>query len=219
MTPYDEVLSILRESPYNWPLGISPEPEATATALETMGPAEVAAALDAYLDAQAAGMSFWNQVEPTKTILRRRLFTENVEMWGTKTGVALGQIVEPPVDTIGPARSPSEWWAYQDQLRNRLGEKLCDSAEFVRRNSFLAIIPDEWLAPGMDPKIYRLAVREGYLPVGMTGFDPAYLQSNPKLNEVRGLDALQWLQNLQARDKGRPQPWLPGGAHNPVVKP
>ena len=37
----------------------------------------------------------------------------------------------------------------------------------------------------MDPVIYQLAVREGYLPVGMEKFDPAYLTSTPRLKDGR----------------------------------
>ena len=210
---YDTVVQILRGARYGWSVIEAPEPDKTNEALATRTPEQVAEALDAYVIEEAAKIVLPEGApESPYIVLRRRLFTENCEMWGTKTAVALGLIHELPVDTIGPAQSPSQWWEWQDRGRNRLGELLCDADEFARRNAYASPVPYEWRAPGMDPLIYQLAVREGYLPVGMTKFDPAYLQSNPKLAEVHGLTAMQWLQNLQARDAGKPTPWLPGGA-------
>lgn len=213
--PYSSVLSLLH-STYGWPADCAPDESAVEEALAAgQTPEQVAAALESALVAGAAQIgTFYGQTEDTKTILRRRLYGQAAHFNGTDTRVALGLIHELPVDTIGAAQSPSQWWEWQDRLRNRLGEKLCDADEFARRMRYAAVVPMEWRGPGVDPLIYQLAVREGYLPVGMERFDPAYLQSVPKLSEVRGLDATQWLQNLQAHDKGRPWPWRPTAKAN-----
>jgi hypothetical protein len=214
---HDEVTEILHGSEYGWSVLEAPAPEPVDA--DPRSAAEIAAALDSYLFSQAASMvPPYGAQESNVTILRRRLFYATPKYWEYWTSIALGQQAEPPVDTIGPAASPTEWWEHQERLRNRLGEGLCEAAEFARRNAFADVMPIEWRAPGMDPVIYQLAVREGYLPVGMQMFDPAYLQSTPRLKDVRGLDAMQWLENLQYADAGKPAKWLPGGVRNPAVK-
>ncbi|MDP2317465.1 MAG: hypothetical protein Q8P41_31565 [Pseudomonadota bacterium] len=219
MTPYEQVCEILHGSEYGWSVLETPAPEPVALALQTQTPAEVATTLQAYVYTQAGSMlPPYGAQESNATILRRCLFYATPKYWEYWTSIALGQQVELPVDTIGPAASPTEWWEHQERLRNRLGEGLCEAAEFARRNAFADVMPIEWRAPGMDPVIYQLAVREGYLPVGMRMFDPAYLQSMPRLKDVRGLDAMQWLENLQYADAGKPAKWLSGGVRNPAVK-
>ena len=212
---YDEVNSILH-SLYAWTDGNAPAPDPTDLQLETNSPGTVAGTLNSFvLSVVAVGIPWNVKPEDGYEWACRQWFAAGKEYWVLNTAIALGQEHELPVDTIGQAMSPTDWWAYQEKLRNRLGEKLCSQEEFDRRKSFAGNVPIEWTARGMDPVIWQLAVREGYMPVGMTGFDPAYLTTNPRLKDVRGLTALQWLQNLQATSAGKPPMWLPGGDPNP----
>ena len=138
---YEEVVSILRSSRYGWSVIEAPEPDKTKDALLTRTAGQVADALDAYVMTEAAKLVLPDGApESPYIVLRRRLFTENCEMWGTKTAVALGLITELPVDTIGPAQSPTQWWEWQDRGRNRLGELLCDADEFARRNAYVSSV-------------------------------------------------------------------------------
>lgn len=220
MTPYEQVLGILRVYPYDWTVNEGPHPDPTAIALETQTPEQVAHTLGNYVQSAAANMvPPYGAQESNSEILRRRLFSGGVKYWSLNTSIALGQQVEIQVPTEGPAQSPTDWWNRQERLVNRIGEALCSAEEFARRNAYASLVPLEWRSSDMDPVIYQLAAREGYLPVGMEGFDPAYLQSTPRLKDVRGLSAYQWMENLRDADLGRPPTWLPGGARNPKVKP
>ncbi len=216
---YEKVNEILHAAPYNWTATTAPEPDATNAQLAVDSPEACAAKLDGYVSAIVAAGIPWG-LPPAQGYewACRQVFTINQKYWGYNTSLAFGQIVETPVDTIGEAASATQWWNHQDLLRNRLGEKLCAQDEFDRRRAYVDIIPLEWSTWAGGPLIYQLAVREGYMPVGMMMFDPAYLQTNPKLAEVRGLDATQWLQNLQADSKRKPRPWLPGGQPNPAAQ-
>lgn len=215
---YDQVVSTLRTE-FGWTEFCAPAPKATEKQLAVDSPNTVAITLDSWVrSVVAAGLPYGCAPEDGYAWACYEWFQINKKFWEHDSAVALGQQHEVPVDTIGPAYSPTEWWDHQEKLRNRLGEKLCAQDEFDRRKSYANLVPIEWSAPGMDGAIYQLAVREGYMPVGMTGFDPAYMQTNPAIAEVRGLTSLQWLQNLQARDKGMPIPWLPGGDPNPAVQ-
>jgi hypothetical protein len=214
----ENVTNILRNQ-YRWTATCAPAPQATETALIESDEEAVAFTLDGYVNGIVAAGIPWNvKPEDGYEWACRQVFTINQKYWEYNTQLALGFIVEPPVDTIGQAQSATQWWNHQELLRNRLGELLCAQEEFDRRKAYVNLVPLEWsMWPG-GPMIYQLAVREGYMPVGMMMFDPAYLQTNPKLDEVRGLDATQWLQNLQADSARKPRPWLPGGAANPAVQ-
>lgn len=214
---YDTVNEILHTI-YGWTETTAPEPAATNAQLAVDSPETCAEKLDAAVRAVVAAGIPWNvKPEDGYEWACRQKFTENQKYWSYNTQLAFGQIVEKPVDTIGAAQSASQWWNHQDMLRNRLGELLCEQSEFDRRRAYVNIVPLEWSTWAGGPLIYQLAVREGMLPVGMAMFDPAYLQSNPKLAEVRGLDATQFLQNLQADSARKPRPWLVGGIPNPAL--
>ena len=204
---YDTVNEILH-GPYGWTATTAPEPAAVNAQLAVDTPETVAAKLDSFVRSVVNAGIPWGS-DPAKGYewACRQYFTERQEMWAHYTQLALGQVTEAPVDSIGEANSPSEWWSHQNVLRNRLGEKLCEQAEFDRRMAFVDIIPLEWAAWPGGPLIYQLCVREGYQPVGMKGFDLVYIQEQVKLKDVRGLDALQFLQNLQAVSAGKPRPW------------
>lgn len=218
MGTYDEVCKILREDG-DWTVLEAPHEDAVNLALATQTPKEVATAVYNYLYSAAANMvPPYGAQESNFDILRRRLFTIGCKYWALNTSIALGQQVEIPVPSEGPAQSPTDWWNRQERLVNRGGEALCSAEEFARRNAWADVVPIEWTSRDMDPVIYQLAVREGLLPVGMEKFDPAYLQSTPRLKDVRGLSAYQWMEQLRAADLGRPMPWLPGGIKNPAVK-
>ena len=210
MGTVDEVTTVLRDL-YDWTEFCSPAPEATALALETMAVDSVAAQLAAFVWAKVEAGVPWNVPDGDEYEWAcRQTFTTNQKYWELNTAQALGQQpLDPPVDTIGKAQSPTQWWAAQDMLRNRLGEKLCSQEEFDRCAKYVANVPIEWMEWNGGALIYQLAVREGYMPVGAAGFDPAYLQTFPKLSDVRGLSATKWMQNLDATDQGKPWPWPP----------
>lgn len=211
---YDKVINILRAT-FEWSEFCAPAPNATEVQLQTDSPNAVAETLNRYVFATvAAGIPWDVKPEDGYEWACRQSFAINQKYWELNSQIALGQTHELPVDTIGEAGNPTIWWDYQNKLRNRLGEKLCSQEEFDRRRLFAANVPVEWTR-GTDPVIWQLAVREGYMPVGMEGFDPAYLQTNPKLKDVRGLTALQWLQNLQGMSHYNKPMWKPGGEPNP----
>lgn len=108
------------------------------------------------------------------------------------TAQALGlQPLDPPVPTIGPARTVSEWWDHQNRLCNRLGEPLCDANTFAARNARANKIPLEWLGRNVDVMAYKLLCRES---------DPG----PEPIKNYYGLDAQQVLDNAW-----KPGTWLP----------
>ncbi len=215
MSKVDEVTQILRDE-YDFTILEAPAPDPVNA--EPRRADEIAKTIGNYVWDKASKMvSPYGAQESNGDIVRRRLFTIDCKFWSLNTSIALGHQVEIKVPSEGPAQSPTDWWNRQERLVNRIGEALCAADEFARRNAYASVVPIEWTSRDMDPVIYQLAVREGYLPVGMEKFDPAYLQSTPRLKDVRGLSAYQWMENLRASDLGKPWPWLNGKA-NPAVK-
>lgn len=215
MGTYDEVLAVLRTE-RDWSEFCSPAPDPVALALETDSAETVASKLDSAVWATVAAGLPWNvKQEDGYEWACRQSFQTGQKYWDLNTSIALGQQVEQPVDSIGKAASPTDWWSHQEMLRNRLGEKLCAQDEFDRRAKYVASVPIEWTEWNGGAQIYQLAVREGYMPVGAAGFDPAYLTTNPRLKDVRGLSATQWMENLDANDQHKPLPWAPT---KPVTK-
>lgn len=215
MTPLEQVESLLH-TVYGWIDRCAPEPAATEKQLQVSTPEQVAYFLDAYVRrivayGRPAGYSFDEGYQWAV----RGSFTKNQEYWGHFSQLAFGQVVEIPVDTIGPARSESEWYEHHAVLRNYLGEKLCAADEMERRKKWAQLTPPEWMSWPAGPRVYQLGVQEGHYPVGMKMWDSAYLQCPLKIDDVRGLDPTQVLDNLHADQKGVHRAWLPGGQPNP----
>lgn len=204
MTPYEQVVAILRRPENDWSVLEAPAPDATNLALQTMTPEEVATMLEEFLNAQAGTtLPPYGAIESNTTIVRRRLFTEGVKFWELNTAQALGsQPLDPPVDTIGEAKTVADWWGHQEILRNRLGEKLCSADEFARRNAAADNVPLDWIAKDMDPLIFQLMTREGF---------PA-----PSIASARGLTASMWLDNMRCVDRTAPLAWMPTKSTNRV---
>lgn len=212
MTPYEQTVSILHAK--GWPADCAPAPEATILALETQTPAEVAYVLDAWVNnvvdttEPPHGITGWNAF---RRWVCHRTFAVGREFWEYATALALGQIVEPPVNKGAEAQSASEWFRSQSLGRNRLGYLLVDdtpegAAEMARREAKAKDVPVEWRQAGCSD-IWRLAVIEGYIPTTIGALEAAYAAIAVQLRDVRGLDAQQWLENLRADDKRRPRPW------------
>lgn len=209
--PYQNVLDILHAS-YSWPADCAPAPDATAKALETQTPEEVAAALNEWVNvAMDSGEPpyglGWGG--PYYRWVIHRTFAVGREMWEVSTAVALGLAVDPPLDKIAEARSVSEWLRNQSLRRSRLGYLLVDytpegDAEMARRQAKAQDVPLEWRE---HATIWALAVVDGMIPVALDALSAAYAASTPSLASIRGLDAQQWLDNLRADDKGKPRPW------------
>ena len=211
---YQTVLSILHSPQYGWPLDCAPAPEATAKALETQTPEEVAATLNDWVDSVVFGSEPPYGIEGSDAFTRwviHRTFAVGREMWEVSTLVALGLAVDPPLDKIAEAKSVSEWLRNQSLRRSRLGFLLVDytpegDAEMIRREAKAKDIPLEWRDAGKG-LVWQLAVVEGLIPTTLDALSAAYAATTPRLDEVRGKDAQQWLDGLRARDKGRPDPW------------
>lgn len=207
--PASEVTNILHDR-YGWvSTGDVEQPDegVVEEALQTLAPRSIAEALDTAVRATSeastapAGIEVWGR-DGAYLYTRHRIYSGSNHMRATDTAQALGlQPPDPPVDTIGEARTVSQWWEHQERLRNRLGEPLCDAATFAARSATASRPPLEWLGKGMDPLIWQLLVREGFPPVSTT----AYI----------GLSAQQALDNLRAidggygRDAAHPLPWPP----------
>lgn len=210
---YAQVLSILHDS-RGWPADCAPAPEATARALETSTPEEVAETLDGYVDNVVYGSEPPHGITGTDAFRRwviHRTFAVGREMWEVSTAVALGLAVDPPLDKIAEAKSVSEWLRNQSLRRSRLGFLLVDytpegDAEMARREAKAADVPLEWAQAG-KAQIWALAVVEGYLPTTLDALSAAYAAKTPSLAEVRNLSAQDWLDNLRAADKGKPPVW------------
>ena len=225
MTKYEEVCNILWTEK-DWPRGTTPAPVATGVALETEPPAAVADRLESYLLNAVYNserpVDFPNNAAWKRQLAHQSFGEGGKEFWEYSTALALGQIVEPPLDKIAEARSVSEWLKNQSLRRNRLGLPLLDrtpqgDAEMARREAKAADVPIEWTFAGKALH-WRLAVIEGYIPVPLDGFSAVYASKNPRFDDIRNWDAQQWLDNLRAAHKQGSvrQKWLSDGSLNPA---
>lgn len=194
---YDNVVSILR-SEFFWPLDCTPAPKPIAKALETETPQEIAARLNQWCWAQAARVVRYG-VEPGSynayVHVRYQFFATRREYWTYNTALALGQFVEPPEDKTLPALTTTQWAENLAHGRDYLGYRNHDPAsdEGARRRAKAANVPDEWVEAGLS-RVWEFLALSDY---------PA------KLDDYRGLDTQQVLDNLWAGQRGAPRPWLP----------
>lgn len=216
---YQPVVEILRSR--GWPAGTAPAPEATAKALAAGTPDEVAATLDGWVNAAVDstdaphGITGWDEF---RRWVIRRSFTAGQKFWELNTQIALGWVVEPPIDRVPEAQSADEWHRNLSERRSRLGYVLLDAtpqgdAELARRKAAATDVPRAWRVAG-KADIWYLAVLEGMQKAPLDGFSAAYAANSPSLDSVRFLDADQWLANLRADDKRRPRPWNDDGSRN-----
>lgn len=219
---YENVLQILSET-YGWPSDTTPAPDPVQVEIDKGVPDEsIAAALDQYVvDTALQYPPPYGYPGTSYEYQRYRLFCTGKEYWSLNTSIALGQTVEMPVPQLGyNSKSVAEWHDNQAHNVNRKGDgRLSDDpatleARWAHSNS----VPLEW-AQAEKNDIWTLAVREGYIPTGVDGFEAAYAQTSPSLDSVRFLDAQQWLTNLTCDDKPKPRKWLDDGSLNPAWKP
>lgn len=220
MSPYDEVLAILAD-PYGWPGNLKPEPDATNAFLSDHDAATTAEVLEEFCQTTGANTVPPYGFEGTGYEWVRYDYFKGGEYWSYYTQMALGVIVEPPEDKWPEAKSVSEWYSNQAQCRSRKGFVLLDldnefgAKDWARRQEHVAMVPAEWSAVGCSDH-YRLAVLEGMIPLPLDAFSAAYAAKNPALDDVRFLDAQQWLDNLRCDDKGKPRKWNDDGSKNPA---
>lgn len=207
---------------YGWPFDVTPAPDPVQFELDKGRTVEeVGDQLDQYVvDASAQFEAPYGYPGTSYEYQRYRLFCTGREYWDLNTKIALGQTQELPVPVLGPnCKSVMEWHDNQAHNINRKGDgKLSDDpatldARWVASNQ----VPLEWAQAGKDD-IWALAVREGYIPTGVSGFEAAYAATTPSLDDVRFLDAQMWLTNLTCDDKGKPRKWLNDGSLNPAWK-
>jgi hypothetical protein len=192
---YDAVVQILRDS-YGWPLDCAPEPSAVAES--TADDESIAAMLDGYCWTAAANYG-WGGVEPGSqgayVQCRHLFFAEHTKFWRSSTRLALGAITELPEDKIAPAHTVTEWAANLALGRDYMGYKNHDPAseDGAMRRAKANAPPMEVVDTGLSRVWYFFA---------LSGYDFS-------LDNYRGLDAQQALDNLWAGQKGLPIPWLP----------
>lgn len=212
---YSTVVTLLRDQ-YGWPVGVGPAPQPVAVALQRYKPSEIASMLEQYC--QSAGPAPFGYPGSSVEWARYRLFNDGVEYWDLNTGLALGQVVELPVEKIREALSVSEWLDNLSKNHDRLGFKAeLTDVQREARAAKASQVPLEWSIAGAG-LIYQLAVLSGTIQTGLTGFQVAYQSKSPSLQEVRGLDAQQWLDNLRCDDAKKPRKWLVGGQLNTAAK-
>lgn len=191
---YEEVLRILHEE-RGWAADAAPEQSYTEQALaDGMAVSEVVNRCDAVVN-----NAFASGIYPTKWQASYSLFRGR-EYIALDTAIVLGlQPPDPPVDTIGEAKTVSEWYSNLAQGRNRNGERNGTLEAYAERKARGYDVPEEWQATPEMARLYQLLVWEGY--------------QLPRVQSVRGLDRQQWLDNLRAVDAGagrdveHPLPW------------
>lgn len=209
----ENVTFILRDV-FRWPAGVSPAPKSTEKALETKSDQEVAEILENFCRNMAmSNPKPWGFTNPDPggayTFYRYIYFCERKEFWEHDTSVALGLITELPEDKVPEATTVTGWLNNMAHLRDQWGYKLCDQAEYDRRLAYSLVPPPEWVDAGAA-KIFQLAVLRGSIdPSGTTGFSQIAGPNSPLLNDVRGLDAQQWMENEAAVKHGTTRPWEP----------
>lgn len=221
---YDELKRILWTDK-QWPLNCAPAPEASARALATLTPEGVAETLSDYIwtvvDNGQRPVDFPNDQAWYRQLVHQA-FSIGKEFWEYSTALALGEIVEPPLDKIAEAKSVSEWLRNQALDRTRQGFVLFSGtpesqAEKARRLDKAKDAPIEWREAG-KALIWQLAVMEGYIPVTLDGFAAVYASRTPSFDAIRNLDTQQWLDNLRAahRQGSVRQKWMDDGTLNPA---
>lgn len=143
-----------------------PDPEPVAEALLTSEPWAVAQTLDSKVrgksqtDTPPPGIEVWGE-DGMYLYTRHAVYSGSNHYRKLDTAQALGlQPPDVPVPSIGQARTVTQWWDHQNHLCNRLGEPLCDEAQFATRNARANAVPLEWLAPNLDVMGYKLLCRE-----------------------------------------------------------
>lgn len=199
MGTYEEVNEILWTE-YGWTsVGDIEQPDAgyVDEALLTRTPVDVASSLDSAVrqksesDTPPPGIEVWGP-DGMYLYTRHARYSGSNHYRALDTAQDLGlQPLDPPVPSIGQARTVTEWWDHQGRLCNRLGEPLCDEATFAARNARANAVPLEWLGPNLDVMVYKLLCRE-------SDPGPAAVKS------YYGLSAQQVLDNAWV-----PGTWLP----------
>jgi hypothetical protein len=222
MSPYDEVLAILAEA-YGWPSNLKPEPEATNAFLLEHDAQATADTLETYCQSTGANTVPPYGFDGDGYEWVRYDYFKGGEYWSYYTQMALGVIVEPPVDKWADAKSVSEWFSHQAQVRTRQGFVILDLdnefglSDWTKRQEMAAFIPAEWSALGKHDH-WRLSCIEGYIKFPTDAFSAAYAVQTPSLDSIRFLDSQQWLDNLRCDDNGKPRKWTDDGKPNPEFK-
>jgi hypothetical protein len=220
MTPYEEVLAILADE-YAWPANLKPEPDATNAFLLESDPETTARRLENFCSDTGMNTTPPYGFDGSGYEWVRYDYFKGGEYWSYYTQVALGMIVETPVDKWPDAKSVSEWYSNQAQVRNRKGYVILDLdneyglADWNKRKEMAAFVPAEWAAIKKHD-IWTLACIEGYITFPTDAFSAAYAVKTPSLDSIRFLDAQQWLDNLRCDDKGKPRKWNDDGSFNPA---
>lgn len=211
---YDAINERLHD--LGWSPFARPAPEPVATALAGgMTVDEVVSRLDGVVVALVESHFY-----PTIRQASYSKFVERGHFWVLDTAIALGLQHEEPVPNIGRALTVSEWRSHLEKGYTRQGfrDDNCgpNSEQGKLRREAARVPPAEF--SGYE-QIWELAVLSGSIPVGLTGFDPAYAQKSPRLSDIRGLDAQKWLENLTHLDihpgDAEHMPWPP---QKPVKK-
>ena len=209
-----EVNEILRVE-YGWPVGVSPEPSAVEEALADRSTDQQVAdrAENFCRNLAVQNPKPWGFTNPDPegayTFYRYKWFKERKEFWKLDSRIALGLVAEPPEDKVPEAQTVMQFLDNLSHLRDQWGYKLCDQEEYDRRHAVAMLPPMEWVDAGAA-KIYQLAVMRGSIDAsGTTGFSKVAGPNSPVLDDVRGLDAQQWMENEAAVKHGQPIPWLP----------
>lgn len=197
MTPYEEINGNLHDV-YHWSQFARP---ANGPVEEALAAGQTSAAITSALHQFVMNAFTQSAFYPTYEQASYSIFVENGHFWVLNTAVALGLQHEAPVEKIREARTVAEFIDNLNHGYNRLGyrDDNCGPAteQGKLRRAAAKVPPAEW--KGYE-EIWELAILSGSIPVGLTGFSTAYAQTSPKLREVRGLDAQQYLDNL----------WTPG---------
>lgn len=213
-----EVTAILRAATYNWTDLESPAPKATNKACLTESDQAVADRLGNWVLTQAGTLPWPYGVNSLADMIkwvRYEFFATRCKYWELNTSVALGQQSEEPVPHAAEAKTVDQWRTNLLNNVDRQGYPLYDLndanslAEKAQREAIAAgPCPSFWLKQA-DAESYQLGILTRYFPVPLGGFYDFYNPIQPFLNDCRGLTAQQYLDNLRARDKGMPLPWLP----------
>ena len=144
-----------------------------------------------------------------KTYLRMKAFTDGVEMWETKTAIALGLYVEPEVVQGPEAHNVDEWWANLMECLSYEGFKLLDlettegSDEWNKRLAVATKIPALWALSGLS-LVYQILVLQGWHKPWVGGFGAPVVN----VRDYIGASGQKILDNLWAVKARRPPTWF-----------
>ena len=190
-----EVDTILRET-YGWPLDCAPEQNAVEEAAGT--PEQVAAQIDDWCRSVAATYVRYG-IEPGSEAayvqVRHLNFAIGVKFWRYNTRLALGLIHEIPEDKVRPAHTAQEWAENLAIGRDYLGYRNHDPA-----SPEAALLYARAQNVPLDEAQAGLGIAWQFFLI--SGYDW-------NLDDHRGLDVRQILDNLWARQSGAPIPRLP----------